>query len=351
MKLSSISCTVITLAALTCSTTALPVKPENLKAPLGAARSVHGRDLEDGRLFRRSHYHQHRGHGHGPVDEVPSEAALSSRDLDDGRLFVRSSHQHHGHQSHRHGPFAEASPSDGHHSHGHGQRHGHPGQSHKHAPVDEVPSDAAISSRDLEDGRLFTRSPHQHHGHQFHGHGPLAGALPSNGHHPHTHGHVAEAPSDATISSRDLEDGRLFTRSAHQHHGHQPHGHGPVAGALPSDGHHPHTHGHVAEASSDAAIFSRDLEGRLFTRSSHQHHGHQFHGHGSVAGAPPSDGHHSHGHNLVAEAPSDEAISSRDLEGRLFTRCSHHDHHQRRHSNKHAATTVPPDEAGVTDAA
>ena len=92
MKLSSIiSCTVITLVALTCSTTALPAKPEKFRAPLGATENV--RDLEGGRLFTRSSHHQHRGHqsqGHGPVDEVSSEAALSSHDLDDGRLFVRS---------------------------------------------------------------------------------------------------------------------------------------------------------------------------------------------------------------------------------------------------------------------
>src|SRR6266568_3204263 len=99
MKLSSISYTVITLAALTCSVIALP-NPNNQQGgghgqdPDATESGYHRRALEDDNLFVRSGYmHQQNGHGHAHADET-----LYRRDLEGGRLFARSTH-HRGHSS------------------------------------------------------------------------------------------------------------------------------------------------------------------------------------------------------------------------------------------------------------
>jgi len=110
MKLSSISCTVITLAALTCSVTAIPTHyspshhdevPPASGQPQGTG--AYRRDLEDDNLFARGqHDHQH-PHDQHPHDHHQSHnqqyqtqghggGSVRRRDLEDDNLFARATH-------------------------------------------------------------------------------------------------------------------------------------------------------------------------------------------------------------------------------------------------------------------
>lgn len=176
MKLSSISCTLITFTALSCSVVALPNPAGGFGGTARGTKSSskYARDLEADDLFARNM------HGHHPSAEVHDSEnghvaaeSVYGRDLEPDNLFVRD-------------------PSDGGHS-GTGHGHGHGHTSHGSSTGNGYGSSSSHGSlyrRDLEGGRLFARGPDDHG---------------------HSNGHVPSQTSES-VSRRDLEGARLVAR-------------------------------------------------------------------------------------------------------------------------------------------
>jgi len=164
MKLSSISCTVITLAALTCSVTAIPTQ----------------------------YSPSHRDEGH-PASGQSQGTGAYRRDLEDDNLFARDLHDHH-HQSQSH------------------NQHGH----HQSQSPDGYPK--GLQGRDLEDDNLFARATHPTAGQGYNPDALKRRDLVEDRRLFARSTHLTAAHAEP-LDRRDLEDDEdLFAR--HEHHGH-----------------------------------------------------------------------------------------------------------------------------------
>jgi len=172
MKLSSISCTVITLAALTCSVTAIPTQ------------------------YSSSH------HGEVPPSGQPQGTGVYLRDLEDDNLFARGPHDPH---DHHHQPQSHNYQS---------QSHNHQSQSHQL----QSSGGGSFQRRDLGEDNLFARATH-HAGGQ--GYNPDAGLRRRDleddedlfaRHDSEHHGQEHTDPS-GPVYRRGLEGRRLVARS------------------------------------------------------------------------------------------------------------------------------------------